>query len=104
MSAEIELRVTMPDGSVWAVPALVIAQNRARYYAKDNEAEFAKEVAYCMGDDYEIEDWAANNMDWSDVANVALRVKQPETDYEEGWANGRKRVVRERPTQPEEQP
>jgi hypothetical protein len=29
-----ELRITMPDTSVWAVPVSIIATNRAEYYAK----------------------------------------------------------------------
>jgi hypothetical protein len=90
--AAVELHVTMPDGSVWAVPAHLIAHNRATYYAEDG---YQEEYDYTMGDDAELEDWAANNMNWSDVAAHARKVEQSEpVDYQEGWVNGEKLVVR----------
>lgn len=47
-------------------------------------------------DAYEVEDWAANNMDWSDVRSHAVQVAPPrprDGEYQEGWVNGNKRVV-----------
>lgn len=91
-----ELWITMPDGSVWGVPAVLIADNRARYYAeKDADTTYDEEMAFLLGDDFELEDWAANNMNWEDVAEHAYQVKPaPATvDYQEGWVNGEKEVV-----------
>lgn len=98
------LRVTMPDDSQWDVPALLIAESRARYYAEldvkrgdatDFDQAFADEVEYALGDSYEIEDWAANNMNWSDVASAAVQVVAPPStvDYQKGWVNGEKDVI-----------
>jgi hypothetical protein len=90
------LRVTMPDGSKWDVPARVIAENRARYYAKiDPNTTYEGEFDYTMSNNYELKDWAAGNMNWSDVEDHAKRVAVPplEPDYQEGWVNGEKEIV-----------
>ena len=87
------LVITMPDESQWAVPVEFIARHRASYYAK----EFGDDVTQSLREDtlplfesenYEIQDWSANNMNWSDVKDVALRVKAPDVDYDDGWCNG----------------
>lgn len=91
------LLITMPDGSVWAVPVDVIALSRATYYA----SEFCGDVQTSLDQDtlplfnsepFEIEDWAANNMNWEDVVKHARLIKEGETDYQEGWVNGEKEV------------
>lgn len=90
------LRVTMPDGSRWDVPAEFIAKHRARYYVdKDPKySYFDKEVKYALEDDYELMDWAANNMNWKDVKEQARIVEEArEVDYQEGWINGACEVI-----------
>ena len=93
------LRITMPDGSKWDVPVAVIAHNRALAYAD----EFGGNVADSLQKDTiplfesvpcEINDWAANNMNWDDVKEYAKQVKPAsDVDYSDGWANGDKEVV-----------
>lgn len=90
------MTVEMPDGSVWGVPVEMIAIDRARHYAK----EFGGDVERSMADDtvplfdadeYEIKDWAANNMDWSDFDGHKVMISEaPAPDFEEGWARGAK--------------
>lgn len=88
------LRVTMPDGSLWDVPVAVIARHRAENYADefggDVERSLAEDTIPLFADDYEIRDWAGNNMYWSDVAEHAERAPvEPEPyDPEEGWLSG----------------
>jgi hypothetical protein len=90
----------MLDHSKWDIPIAVIARNRAESYAD----EFDGDVERSLKEDtlplfehtpYEIQDWAANNMDWSDVAAHATLVPThpPKCDYQEGWVNGRKELV-----------
>jgi len=75
------LRTTMPDASQWDVPAELIAKSRAAYYAQlDSErgegsydAIYALELDYTLAAPDELEDWAANNMNWSDVSHAAMR-------------------------------
>ena len=89
------LRVTMPDGSKWDVPALLIVQHRAREIVKiDSQTSFDKEVEYALSDEYEITDWAANNMNWKDVVLQAQIVSEDrEIDYQEGWINGDQEII-----------
>ena len=70
------LRMTFSDGSIWEIPALFIAEHRAKYYSKkDKDTTFEKEIDFALTDEYEFEDWAQNNMDFSDVKVCAVRVK-----------------------------
>lgn len=92
------LQITMPDGSKWAVPVAVIAMNRAAYYAKNDGISIEDSLnndtnPLFESDDFEIEDWAANNMNWSDVEHLAVCTRKGEIDFDEGWANGDKDVV-----------
>ncbi|MCM1564894.1 MAG: hypothetical protein NC238_02860 [Dehalobacter sp.] len=92
---EIFLRVTMPDQSKWDVPAKIIADNRAAYYAKiDPETTYEEEFEFTMTDDHELRDWAANNMDWDEVSEHAEKViEETSIDFQEGWLNGEKVVI-----------
>lgn len=93
-----ELRVTMPDNSVWGVPVQIIANHRAGYY----RSEYGNDLQRSLNEDtlplfesdpYEVEDWAANNMDWKDVQPHARLITAGECDFDEGWANGEKEVA-----------
>lgn len=85
------LRVSMPDGSKWDVPALYLARVRAAWYAEHDTGEtsgpeydkvYQDEYDYTLSDDYEIVDWAANNTDWKDIEQFAQRVQDvPPPDY-----------------------
>lgn len=95
-----DYRVTMPDGSVWSVPVDVIAINRAKFYVEEGEfvsiGDSLREdtIPLFSGDDYEIQDWAKNNMCWSEVSAIAAMVS-PATfvSMREGWINGQAEIV-----------
>lgn len=93
------LEVRMPDNSLWHVPVDVIARNRAENYAHEYDGDIEKSLAedtipLFSSYSYEVEDWAANNMNWSDVRESAFKAEAEEqVDYQEGWINGDKRVV-----------
>jgi hypothetical protein len=92
------LRITMPDLSVWEVPAKIVAGNRAAYYDKrDPDTDYEGEFDFAMGDEYTLTDWAAGNMNWEDVEQHARKVRDrvpmEPGDYQEGWVNGDKEVV-----------
>jgi hypothetical protein len=100
------IEVTMPDGSVWAVPAELVAENRARYYAtRDTSASSGEAFDHAYGRELEIAlrqhddliDWGENNMNWEDVQPNATMIVTPDShvDYQEGWVNGEKRVTTE---------
>ena len=90
--------VTMPDGSKWSVRVKDIAKSHAEYYAKVDKIDIDQSMHNTIElfeNEYEIEDWARNNMDWSDVeAELEMSPPCDETDYQEGWANGDVEIVR----------
>ncbi len=92
------LLVTMPDKSIWSVSVNVVALNRAEYYKADFFNHIAKSlmedtIPLFESDDFEIIDWAKNNMNWSDVVDHATRIEPSEQiDYNEGWINGDMKV------------
>ena len=84
---------TMPDGSEWAVPVQFIALNRARHYIDEFDGSLDRSLAedtipLFEADDFEIADWAQNNMNWSDVCDCAKCIKPASVDFEDGWVNG----------------
>ena len=91
------LIVTMPCGERWAVPVRVIAENRAAFYADEFDGDAAKSLKedtlpLFEADEHDIKDWAANNMNWSDVKPHAklLPTAPQAVNYQEGWINGKK--------------
>jgi hypothetical protein len=95
------LKVTMPDGSVWSVPVMIIARNRAKEYASEFDGDIErslKEDTLPLFEDseYEIKDWAAGNMNWDEVREHATKVQDREpmtdADFQEGWVNGEKEI------------
>lgn len=84
------IEVEMPDGTLWRVPAVVVARNRANDYPEEPEV-----YQDTLADNGELLDWAANNMNWEDVEAFAAQVPSvvENPDYQEGWVNGRKRVL-----------
>lgn len=93
------LTVKQEDGSVWGVPLELIARDRAAHYAHEFGGDVEKSLAedtlpLFEGDSYEAEDWAANNMNWSDVQAHAKKLKDaPPPDFQAAWLNGEKAVV-----------
>ncbi len=97
------LKVSMPDGSKWKIPVRVIAEHRAKYYA--NKKHISLEQAlneYVLPifeeDEYEVEEWATNQMDWEDVVKYAEKIKDTgltAEELQEGWVNGDKEIIEE---------
>lgn len=85
------------DDSIWGIPAEVVANNRAKYYAsKENtdatyEAVYRDEFDMLMSDDLELTDWAGNNMDWEDIKPHLVQIKEAypinDRDFKAGWDN-----------------
>lgn len=89
---------TMRNGQKWAIPVERIAFNRAHYYAKKfgisfDESLKERTLPLFESDEFEIEDWATNNMDWSDVKKYAKLISDPEDCFQDGWVNGEHEVI-----------
>lgn len=88
------MTVKMPDGSVWGVPVSIIARSRAAHYASEFDGDVMRSLAedtlpLFEEDDYAIEDWAKNNMNWSDFDGHQVRVYDaPPPDFQGAWMNG----------------
>jgi len=94
------LRIDMPDGSRWDVPVMIVARSRAEYYKNEFGGDVEKSLQedtlpLFESDDYNVHDWAANNMNWSDVVGFAKKVisERIRVDYQEGWVNGDYEVI-----------
>ena len=93
--------VTMPDGSEWAINVMVIAEARASYYAAEFDDSLQQSLdedtlPLFASDEFEIRDWAQNNMNWCDVEQKAVRVTLPKPldpdACQEAWVNGEYRI------------
>ena len=86
------LRIEMSDG-IWEVPVFIIARHRAKYYAHefggDVERSLVEDTNLLFeSDPFEIEDWARNNMNWTDVARYAVLAEEKPIDRQEAWVSG----------------
>ena len=88
------MTVKMPDGSMWGVPVEMIARNRAEHYASEFDGDVERSLAedtipMLEADDYEIHDWAANNMNWSDFDGHQVKLADaPAPDFQDAWMRG----------------
>lgn len=93
------LSVTQADGSKWGVPVDMIARDRAAHYMSEFGDDIKRSLAedtlpLFETDDYEIQDWAVNNMNWSDFDGHQIRLADAEPlDFQDAWMNGDKEVV-----------
>ncbi len=90
-------RVQMEDLSLWDVPVQAIADSRDAFYAEDKEdtVQGIRDGGLAAA---EINDWAGNEMNWSDVQAFATQVpsiQEKRVDWQEGWVNGEKKIVGE---------
>lgn len=88
------MTVKMPDGSKWGVPVEMIARNRATHYASEFNGDVERSLVedtlpFFEQSDYAIEDWAKNNMSWSDFDGHQVKVSDaPPPDFQHAWMNG----------------
>lgn len=81
------------------MPVDMIARNRAAHYAHefggDVERSLAEDTMQMFeSDDYEIHDWAVNNMNWDDFKGHQLKLSDASpVDFQDGWLSGEKEVV-----------
>lgn len=89
--------IRQADRSVLAVPVIEIARHRAEHY----KGEFGDDLTRSLDEDtlplftesrFDIRDWAANNMDWSDVKKSAVSYKPApsltDADMDAAWVVG----------------
>lgn len=89
------LRVTMPDNSMWKVNVDEIAEDRAEYYSESKGEDYDEILKETLENEDILIDWAENNMDWSTIQPKAIKIKDGNVDYEDGWHNGDKTIITE---------
>jgi len=94
------LVMTLPDGSKWGVPVDMIARNRANHYASEFGGDVERSLAedtrpLFEADSYCIEDWAVNNMNWSDFNGFQVLVASANIglDLQSCWLSEPKEVI-----------
>jgi len=99
MSRKIE--ITFSNGRVYSIPAKIVAEHRADYYATKFEGEegtydeiFEKEM-WALDDDNELVIWLSNNMNWEDVKDEAKEQRIKEIDKSKEFTNADKEIVDE---------
>lgn len=91
------LFIEFPNGEVFKVPAEVVAEDRAAYYAELDseryedttyEEVFNDEKEHALSDRLELLDWAGNNMNWGDLEDEAEKVDLDRSiSYEDEFTN-----------------
>jgi len=90
------LFVKFSDGRTYKILAKIIAEHRANYYANLEPHQglakeiFDDEVDFALADEYELVDWATNNMNWPDVKEFAELVREKQVNYFKEWVNAEK--------------
>lgn len=90
------MTVEMADGSKWGVPVEMIARHRAQHYAHEFGGDIERSLAedtnpLFESDEFEIHDWAVNNMNWSDFDGHQMKLAEPPAqDFQEAWLSGAK--------------
>ena len=88
------MTILMPDGSKWGVPVEMIARSRAKCWAHEFDGDIERSLAedtipLFESEDYEIGEWAKNNMNWSDFDGHQVKVAEAlPPDFQEAWMNG----------------
>ena len=90
------LIVHFEGGKSFSIPAEFVAMNRADYYCQvDPTANFTEEMEYALADEFELVEWAQNNLDWVDVEDVAMPYwpEQIDESYTTQWVNAEMEVI-----------
>lgn len=94
-----KLRLAFQSGHVFEVPAKIVAEDRAAYYAEKDTSNdgwsdpvdksyddvFEAEREFALNDELELRDWLLNNMDWEDIEDDAELVERPSFDPSDAW-------------------
>ena len=98
------LRVHFSNGDIYDIPTIEIAKNRAAYYMKEvypaldpASAEFnaiyEDEMNDIMEKDYELKDWASNDMDWVELEPHARLISSIPIELNDEFCNAEKEII-----------
>jgi hypothetical protein len=95
------VRLEVPDYGVVAVPVETIARHRATRFADEFGGDIERSLAedtwpLFADDDFNVLDWARNNMNWEDAVEAHITVERevlPGPDFQEAWLDEEMEVV-----------
>jgi hypothetical protein len=91
---EKKIIIKFHKGITYEIPAVIIAESRANYYAcivdgyDSDSQEYLDEVNHALNDEFELFDWIENNMNWNDLKPYAIKIKEDSIDLENEWDSG----------------
>lgn len=98
------LRVEMPDGVMYDIPAEIIAEHRAHFFESSSAEKLTyhassiqprlhrAEKEFALENDEVLIEWASERMEWKDLVNFAKKVEQ-EKNYDKDWKAAPKKVI-----------
>ena len=85
-----QIEITFSNGSVYSIPAKVVAEDRADYYATKDDGDYDEifeEEMWVLDDELELLDWMRGNMDWEDVEEYATLERVVGIDKDDEFIN-----------------
>ncbi len=98
------LRVEMPDGAMYDIPAEIIAEHRAQFFESSSAEKLTyhsssiqprlllAEKEFALENDEVLIEWASERMEWKDLVNFAKKVEH-EKNYDKDWKTAPKKVI-----------
>jgi hypothetical protein len=83
------VQISFSTGHVYEVPTQAIAEDRTRYYAMSDPGrtreQHAAETQMLFASEFDLFDWAKNNMNWSDLQKTSRLVAFNPPDFAKLW-------------------
>jgi hypothetical protein len=90
------IEIEFSNAERYRIPLLTVHQNRCRYYADSDGISYEealKNEEWALSDSFELQDWLRNNMDWTDVKDVAvLQTGDKPFNYKAEFVNAEVRI------------
>lgn len=93
------ITIKFSNGEKYRIPAKVVAEDRADYYATKFEGEegeyedIFEDEMWVLDSEYELIDWMTGNMDWEDVKEYAEYIGDESINKSDEFTNAEKEVV-----------
>lgn len=99
------LRVQMSDGTMYDIPAEIIAEHRAAYFESNSAEKLAyhsssvsprlhsMEKDFALNNDEILVEWASRKMTWKDIEPHAVKVEPETNNNDSDWPDAPKTVI-----------
>lgn len=89
------VRVKMPDGTQWDIPAIYVAHHRAAHYCVPSGIQYLAIYDSTLADSQLLLSWAENELTWEEIQHAATRVdiKPDPSSYHDAWPKALKGII-----------